>query len=43
MTQSETVPRQSDPEQVLMHDFVLPELGRAAPYGVYDVAAKRPG
>ena len=21
-----------------MHDFVIPELGRAAPYGVYDIA-----
>ncbi len=28
-----------DPEQVLMHDFVIPELGRASPYGVYDVGA----
>jgi transposase len=28
-----------DPERVLMHDFVLPELGRANPYGVYDVGA----
>jgi len=27
-----------DPERVLMHDFVIPELGRAAPYGVYDLA-----
>jgi hypothetical protein len=27
-----------DPEPVLMHDFVIPELGRASPYGVYDVA-----
>jgi hypothetical protein len=27
-----------DPTEVLMHDFVLPELGRAAPYGVYDLA-----
>lgn len=26
-----------DPEKVRMHDFVIPELGRAAPYGVYDV------
>ncbi len=26
-----------DPEPVLMHDFVIPELGRASPYGVYDV------
>jgi hypothetical protein len=28
-----------DPERVLMHDFVIEELGRASPYGVYDVAA----
>jgi transposase len=27
-----------DPETVRVHDFVIPELGRAAPYGVYDVA-----
>jgi hypothetical protein len=27
------------PEEVLMHDFVIPELGRASPYGVYDVGA----
>jgi len=26
-----------DPENVLVHDFVDPELGRAIPYGVYDV------
>jgi transposase len=26
------------PEEVRVHDFVLPELGRAAPYGVYDIA-----
>jgi hypothetical protein len=26
-----------DPEPVLMHDFVIDELGRASPYGVYDV------
>ena len=25
------------PEPVRMHDFPLPELGRAAPYGVYDI------
>jgi hypothetical protein len=25
------------PEEVRVHDFVIPELGRAAPYGVYDV------
>jgi hypothetical protein len=26
------------PEPVRVHDFVDPELGRAAPYGVYDIA-----
>jgi transposase len=26
-----------DPEKVRVHDFIIPELGRAAPYGVYDV------
>jgi transposase len=26
------------PQQVRVHDFVIPELGRAAPYGVYDLA-----
>ena len=26
------------PERVRVHDFVVPELGRAAPYGVYDLA-----
>ena len=26
------------PEEVRIHDFVIPELGRAAPYGVYDIA-----
>jgi len=28
---------QGDPEQVQIHDFVIPELGRAIPYGVYDL------
>jgi hypothetical protein len=28
-----------EPERVLIHDFLIPELGRASPYGVYDVAA----
>jgi transposase len=28
-----------DPEKVRVHDFVIPELGRAAPYGVYDIAS----
>ena len=27
------------PEEVLVHDFLIPELGRVSPYGVYDVAA----
>ena len=27
-----------DPEKVRVHDFIIPELGRAAPYGVYDIA-----
>ncbi len=26
-----------DPEQVRVHDFIIPELGRANPYGVYDL------
>lgn len=26
------------PEKVRVHDFVIPELGRAIPYGVYDLA-----
>jgi transposase len=25
-----------DPEKVLVHDFQIPELGKVAPYGVYD-------
>lgn len=28
---------QGDPEQVRVHDFVLPELGKVNPYGVYDL------
>jgi hypothetical protein len=28
-----------EPEEVRVHDFVLPELGRVTPYGVYDLAA----
>jgi len=27
-----------DPEKVRVHDFLIPELGRANPYGVYDLA-----
>ena len=29
---------QGDPEKVRVHDFVIPELGRANPYGIYDIA-----
>ena len=28
-----------DPEQVRVHDFIDPDLGKANPYGVYDMAA----
>ena len=28
-----------EPEKVRTHDFPIPELGRVAPYGVYDLAA----
>jgi hypothetical protein len=31
--------RQGDPEEVRVHDFKIPELGKVAPYGVYDIAA----
>src|SRR4051812_40161694 len=27
-----------EPEPVRVHDFKIPELGRASPYGVYDIA-----
>jgi Rhodopirellula transposase DDE domain len=27
------------PEPVRVHDFAIPDLGKAAPYGVYDIAA----
>ena len=27
------------PEPVRVHDFAIPELGKAVPYGVYDIAA----
>lgn len=27
-----------EPEKVRVHDFLIPELGRASPYGVYDIA-----
>ena len=25
------------PEPVRVHDFVIPELGKAVPYGIYDI------
>ena len=28
-----------EPEAVRVHDFAIPELGKVAPYGVYDIAA----
>jgi hypothetical protein len=31
--------RQGQPEPVRVHDFIIPELGKVAPYGVYDIAA----
>jgi hypothetical protein len=30
---------QGQPEPVRVHDFKVPELGKVAPYGVYDIAA----
>ncbi len=27
-----------EPKKVRVHDFLIPELGRASPYGVYDIA-----
>lgn len=29
---------QGRPEQVRVHDFLIPKLGRVSPYGVYDIA-----
>ena len=29
---------QGDPAKVRVHDFIIPELGRANPYGIYDIA-----
>jgi transposase len=31
--------RQGEPEEVRVHDFLIKDLGRAVPYGVYDLAA----
>jgi len=30
---------QGDPEEVRVHDFLIKELGRAVPYGIYDLVA----
>ena len=30
---------QGQPEPVRVHDFKIPELGKVAPYGIYDIAA----
>ncbi len=30
--------KQNDPEEVRVHDFLIKELGRAVPYGIYDLA-----
>jgi hypothetical protein len=30
--------RQGDPEPVRVHDFLIPEQGKAVPYGVYDLS-----
>lgn len=32
---------QGDPEQVKTHDFIDPELGKAIPYGIYDLSRSR--
>ena len=29
----------AEPEPVRVHDFIIPEMGKAVPYGVYDIAA----
>ena len=29
-----------EPERVRVHDFKIPELGKVAPYGVYDLDRK---
>src|SRR5580704_11184367 len=31
--------KQGDPEEVRVHDFLIKGLGRAVPYGIYDLAA----
>jgi hypothetical protein len=29
---------EGEPEKVRVHDFIIPELGRANPYGIYDIS-----
>ena len=31
--------KEGEPEEVRVHDFIIKELGRAVPYGIYDLAA----
>jgi hypothetical protein len=31
--------KQGEPEEVRVHDFLIKELGRAVPYGIYDLAS----
>lgn len=38
-----TYRRKGDPKKVKTHDFPDPELGKAVPYGVYDVTANEAG
>ena len=32
-----------DPQRVRVHDFRIKELGRASPYGIYDLAQNSDG
>ena len=34
---------QGEPEEVRVHDFLIKNLGRAVPYGIYDLAANAGG
>ena len=38
-TQGRDWRKQGDPEEVRVHDFLIKELGRAVPYGIYHLAA----
>src|SRR5207244_7784533 len=38
-TMAANIAPQGYPEEVRVHDFLIKELGRAVPYGVYDLAA----